>query len=173
MTTQYLLDKEVDRVLGLLMPSNRLALRVSLHTGLRISDVLSLKTASLKPQFWVTEQKTGKRKLVGLPAPLLKDLKKQAGKTWVFEHRTDPEKHRHRSTVWKDVKRAAAAYRLPQNVGPHSFRKVYAVQLRERYGDLEKVRRALNHSDYATTMIYAMADAALLQAAKKRGRRKV
>lgn len=160
MTTEYLLDQEVERVLGLLMPSNALACQVSLHTGLRINDVLSLKREQLKPRFWVTEGKTGKRKLVGLPEDLRNELylnwKKQGGGEWLFPGR-DPRKHHTRQAVWKDVKRAADAYRLNQNVAPHSFRKVYAVDLMEHYGDIEKVRRALNHESEAVTMIYAMA----------------
>ncbi len=158
MKTEYLLNREVDRVLAALMPVNRLVMRVALHTGLRVGDVLALRTASLAPRFWVTEQKTGKRKLVGLPKELLEELRDQAGYVWVFEHQADPEKHRTRQTVWKDVKRAAKAFRLPQNVAPHSFRKVYAVKLLEKYGDIEKVRRNLNHSSETVTMIYAMAD---------------
>ena len=57
-----------------------------------------------------------------------------------------------------DVKRAAKAFRLPQNVAPHSLRKLYAVDLLNRCGgNLGRVQRALNHSDAATTYIYAMA----------------
>lgn len=156
------------------MPENRLAVRVSLHTGLRISDVLCLKPEQLKPQFWIVEQKTGKRKRVNLPGPLLEDLKKNAGKYWVFPGRNDPKKHRTRQAVWHDVKRAAAAFRLPQNVGTHSARKVYAVQLMDKYGDLERVRRALNHAKKypSTTMIYALADAELEKKYRRRGRKK-
>lgn len=157
MTTEFLLQREVELVLGLLTYQNRLVLRVMLHTGLRISDVLSLRTEQLKPNFWVTEQKTGKRKQVGLPEPLLSDLLENSGKCWVFEG-ARPERHRTRQAVWKDVKRAAAACRLTQNVAPHSFRKVYAVELLKKYGDIERVRRALNHGGLAVTMIYAMAD---------------
>ena len=116
----------------------------------------------------VTEQKTGKKRQVGLPEPLLSDLKKNAGKWWVFPGR-DPRKHRTRQAVWKDVKRAARAFRLPQNVGPHSARKVYAVDLMRKYGDIDRVKRALNHSSETVTMIYAMADAQL--AAKNRRRK--
>lgn len=157
MKTEYMLNREVDLVLAALTPANRLVMRVALHTGLRVGDVLALKSDQLKPHFWVTESKTGKRRQVGLPQPLLTDLKKTAGRVWVFEGRS-PEKHRTRQAVWKDVKRAARAFRLPANVGPHSARKVYAAELMERYGDLEKVRRALNHSNDAVTMVYAMAD---------------
>lgn len=157
MRTEYLLNREVEQVLHLLTPENRLVLRVCLHTGLRISDVLTLRTEQLKPHFWVTEQKTKKRRQVGLPEPLLSDLKESAGEYWVFPG-ADPERHRTRQAVWKDVKRAARAMRLPQNVGPHSARKVYAVELMRKYGDIDRVRRALNHDSETVTLIYAMAD---------------
>lgn len=167
MKTEYLLGKQVDLVLAALTPENRLVLRVCLHTGLRVGDVLALRTEQLAPHFWVTEQKTGKRRQIGLPEPLLSDLKKQAGKIWVFPGR-DPRKHRTRQAVWKDVKRAARAFRFPQNVAVHSFRKVYAVDLMAKYGDIEKVRRALNHSSEIITMIYALADLQLQAKFQKR-----
>lgn len=157
MKTECMLQREVDLVLSALTPGNRLVMRVALHTGLRIGDVLALKTAQLKPHFWVTESKTGKKRQVGLPEPLLSDLKNAAGNVWVFEGR-GPGKPRTRQAVWKDVKRAAKAFRLPANIAPHSARKVYAAELMERYGDLDKVRRALNHGSEAITLIYAMAD---------------
>ena len=75
MKTEYILWKEVDLILAALTPENGLVMRVALHTGLRISDILSLRPEQLKPHFWVTEQKTGKRRQVGLPEPLLSDLK--------------------------------------------------------------------------------------------------
>ena len=176
MKTEYLLNREVDLVLAMLTARNALIMRVALHTGLRVGDVLALKTAQLAPRFWVTEGKTGKRRQVGLPEPLLTDLKNQAGVTWVFEN---PRTHRPqtRQAVWKDVKRAAKALRLPQNVAPHSARKVFAVELLSRYGDIDRVRRALNHSSAAVTLIYAMADRQLESKLKRRrakpGRRRV
>lgn len=167
MKTEYLLEKEVDQVLSALTPENRLVMRVCLHTGLRVSDVLAMKPDKLKPHFWVTEQKTGKARQVGLPDPLLTDLKNHANKYWVFPGR-DPRKHRTRQAVWKDVKRAAKAFRIPQNVGPHSARKVFAVELMRKYGDIEKVKRALNHGSETVTMIYALADMQLSAKHKRR-----
>lgn len=171
MKTEYLLNEQVERVLSALTPENRLVMRVCLHNGLRVGDALGLKTAQLAPRSWITEQKTGKRRVVGLPEPLLSELRRQAGQTWVFENRVNPERHRTRQAVWADVKRAAKAFRLPQNVGTHSARKVYAVDLMRRYGDIERVRRALNHSNESVTMIYALADQLLMQRAKKPRRR--
>ena len=166
MTTEYLLDREVEMVLRALTPSNRRVMQVCLHTGLRVSDVLELRTEQIqKSRFWVTEKKTGKKRMVGLPRDLREELVANAGEFWVFENRCDPNKHRSRQAVWKDVKRAAAAFRLPQNVAPHSFRKVYAVDLLENCGDIEKVQKALNHGSLETTIIYAAA--AQLLAARK------
>lgn len=167
MTTQYMLQQEVDKVLSTLTPGNALAMRTALHTGLRIGDVLNLKTEQLASRFWVTESKTKKRRQVGLPEPLLSDLKKSAGPVWVFQG-TAPERHRTRQAVWKDVKRAAKALRLKQNIGPHSARKVFAVELLQKYGDIDRVRRALNHSSYAVTVIYALADQQLESKTKRR-----
>lgn len=176
MKTEYLLQREVDQVLSLLTQKNRLVMRTVLHTGLRVGDVLALESRQLAPHFWVTESKTGKRRQVGLPEPLLSDLKKQAGQRWVFPGRS-PEKHHTRQAVWRDVKRAAQALRLPQNVGPHSARKVYAVELMAKYGDIDRVRRALNHSSESVTQIYAMADHLLESKNRRRraaaGRKKV
>lgn len=167
MRTEYVLEREVDLILAALTPKNRLVIRTALTTGLRVGDVLALKPERLKPHFWVTEQKTGKKRQVGIPEPLLSDLKKNAGKDWVFPGR-DPQKHHTRQAVWKDVKRAAKLFRLPQNVAPHSFRKVYAVELMQKYGDIERVRRALNHGSETITMIYALADTQLKAKYKRR-----
>lgn len=167
MRTEYLLSEQVELVLMLLTDQNRLVMRTCLATGLRVGDVLSLKPEQLKRNFWVTEQKTRKRRQIGLPEPLLSDLRQNAGQRWVFPGR-NPEKHLTRQAVWKDVKRASAACRLSQNVGPHSMRKVYAVELLHKYGDIERVRRAMNHEDACVTMIYAMADHQLEAKNKRR-----
>ena len=167
MRTEYLIEKEVERVLDLLTYENRLVLRVLLHTGIRIGDALALRPWQLKPNFWITEQKTGKRRQIGLPEPLLSDLRSSSDSEWVFPG-SKPGKHRTRQAVWKDVKRAAAALRLTSNAAPHSARKVYAVELLQKYGDIERVRRALNHGGMEVTLIYAMADKRLQSAGRRR-----
>lgn len=157
MTTEYLVWREMEHVLAALTPANRLVCEVCVSTGLRVGDAVQLRTEQLSPQFWITEQKTGKKRRVNLTNGLLTKLKAQAGPQWVFQGARGPDKHRTRQAVWRDVKRAAKAFRLPQNVGVHSLRKVYAVnQLSKAKGNLGKVQRALNHADASTTMIYAM-----------------
>ena len=157
MTTEYLLNREIEHVLAALTPQNRLIVRAILQTGLRISDVLELRTAQLRPSMWVVEKKTGKRHRCGLDGPLLAAILAQAGPVWAFPGRK-PGTHKTRQAVWADVKRAARAFRFEQNIGTHSFRKVYAVRLRERYGSIARVQRALSHGSPSVTAIYAMAD---------------
>ena len=170
MKTEYLLHREVGHVLAALMPQNRLIARVCLQTGLRVGDVVALRTRDIGQQFMVTEAKTNKRRRVGLTEDLMRDILAQAGPEWAFPGRV-PGGHKSRQAVWADVKRAARAFRLPQNVGPHSLRKVYAVDLLERYGDIGRVQRALNHSSIETTLIYAMADKLLAARLARRGRK--
>ncbi len=170
MTTEYLLEREVGHVLAALMPQNRLIVQLILHNGARIGDVLRLRTEQLQPSFWYVEQKTEKRRRMGIPAPLLAAIKRQAGREWAFPGR-DGKTPKTRQAVWADMKRAQRAFRLPQNIGTHSARKVYAVQLMHKYGDIERVRRNLNHSSTAITAVYVMADQLL--EAKLRGKRQV
>ena len=153
----YCPDKrDLDFVLRLLMPENRLVMRIAILTGLRIDDVLSIKTESLyKDRFTILEKKTGKRRVIRLPKALKADCVKCAGQVFVFPHRDDGFRHRTRSAVWKDIKRAAVALRIPDNITPHSARKFYAQRLYEATdNDLIAVQKALNHSSPETTFIY-------------------
>lgn len=158
MKSEYILEQKLLQALDLLTPGNRLVMEVCLATGLRLGDVLALRSEQIERQFYITERKTGKRRRVNLSDDLLCRLRANSGVQFVFEGARGSDRHRTRQAVWKDLKRAARALRLTQNVTPHSARKVWAVQLMEKYGDLDRVRRALNHNNLEVTMLYAMAD---------------
>lgn len=158
---EHILGKQLQLVLASLNPANRLVCEVMLHTGLRVGDALALRTDKVRgsSRFWITETKTGKAKLVGLPQPLRQRLLEQAGSVWVFESARDAKNHRTRQAVWADIKRAEKAFRLRQNCGTHSMRKDYAQEMLQRFGSVEKVQKALNHSSPTVTRLYIMADA--------------
>ena len=158
MRSEWVSNDVMSHILATLTRENRLAVIVSLTTGLRISDVLNLRTEQLSNRFTITEQKTLKHKLVVLSDGLLDELLKVAGKIYVFEHRLDARKHRTRQAVYKDIKRAARAFRIDLNVSTHTARKIYAVKQYKRTCSLNRVRSLLNHSSEAVTMIYALAD---------------
>lgn len=172
MRTDYIDPEAMSHVLAALTPPNALVMRVCMAYGLRVSDVLRLKTDDVfKRRFTIHELKTGKPRRIKLSDELYTALLRQGGRVWIFEGRTDWRRHRTRQAVWRDVKRAARAFRIPANVAPHSARKLYAVQAYRRVGNLSRVQRLLNHSDIEVTMIYAMADE--LTKRKLRNRKKI
>lgn len=164
MRAEWAPKQTLELLLTAMMPANRLAIRASMATGLRIGDILAFKTAQVRQQRWtLKEQKTGKVKRVYLPTKLCEDILAQAGQIWAFEGRTDAKKHRTRDAVYKDLRRVATLYRvdgkkLAEHISPHSARKVYAVEAYQRSGSLKKVQQLLNHEDEAVTMLYALAD---------------
>ena len=158
--TDYCEKPTLDHILAALMPANRLAILTSLQTGLRIDDVLHLKTEDLKrDRFTVKEMKTGKSRRIRLTRDLREALFRQAGRFFVFEGRNDPKKPRTRQAVYKDLVRAQNAFRVKRiKIRPHSARKIYAVNAYRKCGDIKKVQALLNHSSEAVTMLYALAD---------------
>ena len=116
-------------------PVDRLALRVSRHTGLRIGDVLALEARQLERQrISVKEAKTGKRRRVYLPRGLWQALRDVSGRSWVFEGLT-PYRHRSYDALWLDLRQA-----------------VRSLGLREA------VRRLMGHDSETVTMLYALSD---------------
>ncbi|MEG2045096.1 MAG: tyrosine-type recombinase/integrase [Clostridia bacterium] len=160
MKADYIFKDTLHCMLNALTNENRLALETSMQTGLRISDVLELKTDKLSSKMTIKELKTNKSKRFYLNVELLHELKKIAGKIYIFEGRNDVTKHRTRQAVYKDLKRVAKMYRIDKSlqISPHSARKCYAVEQYHKDNDLKRVQKLLNHSTEAVTMIYAFAD---------------
>lgn len=158
MRSEWVPKGEIEKVLAALEGENRLALEISLATGLRIGDVLALKTDKIKRRFSIKEEKTGKTRNVYLPKELLERCLRIAGRYYVFEGRFDPRKHRTRQAVFKDLQKAAAAFRVKKHISPHSMRKIFAVDYYTKCVDIKKVQHLLNHSYEGVTYLYAMAD---------------
>ena len=159
MRSEWIHPRDVGLLLALLTPPNRLVCQVSLACGLRVGDVVSLRTQDvINPYAWITESKTGRRRRLSLGKPLRAALIAQAGPVWVFEGARDKSRHRSRQAVWSDLHRAAVALRLKSNVSPHSMRKCFAVNLMQRTSSIDAVQRSLGHTDQATTLLYALAN---------------
>lgn len=162
MRTEYIHKQELQHLLAALSPQNRLAMEISLATGLRIGDVLNIRTEALlaasERRLSVRELKTGKIRRFTLPVELYSRAISIAGKIFVFENRLDWRRPRTRQAVFKDLKRIAQIFKIKPNVAPHTARKVYAVEAYHRTGDMKRVQALLNHSSEAVTMLYALAD---------------
>ena len=151
--TNWLCHSDCAVLLRLLSPANALAMETALDTGLRISDVLALRSEQLRSQrLTVRESKTGKTRRVYLPQSLYRRLQAQAGSVYVFEGRDSPTRHRTRQAVYKDIRRASRAMRV-KHVGCHTARKVFAVDLYRKHG-LAYCQQVLGHDRPETTLIY-------------------
>ena len=163
MKSEYMKPEQYAKLFVFMSYENTLAVRVSLETGLRIGDVLKMKPDDLNKRTLTFEaDKTGKRGRAVISQDLANRLRQVSGTEYIFPKRGGAEGHRTRQTVWRDVKRAAAALRAAgviggENISPHSARKTFAVHDMEKYG-LEHTRRALQHRDKATTKAYAFSD---------------
>lgn len=157
MRADYIKPSVYTRIYHLMQYENALALRLSLETGLRIGDCLSLTPEQLQGQtITYTAHKTGKRGKKKISADLAGRLRKISSKKFIFVGRSG-DKPRTRQAVWKDVKKASAIAKIDGNFSPHSARKTYAVEEFHKKG-FNEVQKELQHDRAETTMLYAYSD---------------
>jgi len=73
-----------------------------------------------------------------------------------------------RSTIWRLVRRYAAAAAISQRVAPHMLRHSFATHLLDHGADLRAVQEMLGHADIGTTQIYMHVSAERLSHAHKK-----
>lgn len=131
-------------------------------TGLRVSDILSLRVKQLyigKPT--IKEQKTGKSKRIYIPAEVKRKLIERAEKRgdsksdFVFKSPADPEKPLSRQAVWKAFKKAESKIDgAKKDVGTHSMRKAYAKRLLRKGKKYKEIQVKMNHDSIGDTLRY-------------------
>lgn len=158
MRTDYLNPQIYNRLYGVMTYDNVLALRVSLETGLRIDDVLSLRRDHLVGRtLRGVAEKTGKPYKKSISQDLANRLKGLRREGFLFPHRLKPNEHRTRQAVWANMKKAAKVLGIELNAAPHSARKTYAVEVFKDRG-LGAAQKELQHDRVSTTMLYAFSD---------------
>lgn len=154
--TEYIKPSDYNKVYMVMQYDNALALRTSLETGLRIGDVLALKPENIQGRtIHCIAQKTGKTVKKTISADLCNRLRQIAGDNWIFTGR-DGTDHKTRGALWKDVKKASKELGFSVNLGCHSARKTYAVELFREHG-IKEVQKELQHDNLETTLLYVFA----------------
>lgn len=138
---------------------NGLALRVSLETGLRIGDVLALRSCDLNgTKLFYVAKKTGKAGCKTISRRLATALLRCAGNSeWLFPSNRAKSGHRTRHAVYRDLKKVCKRLGVEGQISPHSARKSYAVEDFRENG-LEHVKRELQHDSESVTLLYALSD---------------
>lgn len=160
MKSRFLEKNELKSLQGAIDEIAFLPLLVSLETGLRIGDVVSLKASDLKKDgLHFVAKKTKKRGIAKISANLRKKLQfNSQNSKWLFPSPYKSGAHLTRQTVWARIKRAGESAGVDlDGLSPHSMRKVFAVELYRKKG-FKAVQEALQHSYASTSEIYAFAD---------------
>ncbi|HEY5300127.1 MAG TPA: site-specific tyrosine recombinase XerD [Acetobacteraceae bacterium] len=167
---KYLTEQEVEALLAAAGPVARAALEVLYATGLRVSEVLSLRGADLaadRPVVLV-RGKGGRERMVPLSeqAKAAATAMLTARKTdsiWLFPGR-DPKRAMTRQGFALLLKQAALKGGIePARVSPHVLRHAFASHMLAHGADLRSLQLLLGHADIATTEIYTHVEAERLR----------
>ena len=139
---------------------SRLMISLTYACGMRVSELLNLKTADFKfdEKIGFIRQAKGKKdRIFNIPEFLIRDLKKQIEKQ-------KERKQEHLFTGFKGrlternfqkiVSLAAKKAGIEKLVHPHTLRHSFATHLLENDIDIRKIQELLGHSSISTTEIY-------------------
>jgi len=137
---------------------NYIMLLIGIHTGLRISDILTLRVRDV--QGWniiLREKKTKKYKEVKMPSELKKAIRKYVEEKPKDEFLIKSRKGINQPITRKrayEILREAAEYFELERIGTHTLRKTYGYHHYKKFKDIATLQKALNHSDPKDTLIY-------------------
>lgn len=159
--TALLKAPDTDTPIGL---RDRAMLELLYATGLRISELVSLGTASINLRQGVVRVvgKGGKERLVPVGEEALHWVERfiRDGRGALSGETTEalfPSRRGRvmtRQTFWYAVKRYAARAGIYVPISPHTLRHAFATHLLNHGADLRAVQMMLGHADLSTTQIY-------------------
>jgi len=150
---------------GPLAVRDRAMLEILYATGLRVSELVTLKLSDLQLDvgYLTAFGKRSKQRIVPLGMAAINDLRhylaiarprfdKTGAATCVFLNRSGIGLTR--QGFWKIIKRRAREAGIHRNITPHTLRHSFATHLLENGADLRSVQAMLGHADISTTQIY-------------------
>lgn len=156
--------RDMERFLGEKNKRDGIMFILGIYTGLRISDILSLRVRDLRGKDYLTikEKKTAKRKKnkqkrIKLNPYLkrqLKDfLKEKNEMDYVIQSRVGPNKAISRERAYAILREAAEEFGL-EAVGCHTMRKTFGYHFYQRTKDIALLQKIFNHSSPEITLSY-------------------
>ena len=162
--TALLNAPDIETPLGL---RDRTMLELMYASGLRVSEIISLKTVALglnEGVVRVVNGKGGKERLVPFGGEAGHWLRRYLSdaRTTLLEGKTTDAVFvgRHtgtgltRQAFWALIKRYATLANIPVALSPHTLRHAFATHLLNHGADLRVVQLLLGHADISTTQIY-------------------
>ncbi|HEY5646682.1 MAG TPA: site-specific tyrosine recombinase XerD [Pseudomonadales bacterium] len=154
---------------------DRAMLELLYASGLRVSELVGLKTSSVNLQQGVVRVlgKGNKERLVPVGQEAQRWLVRFAGEgrlQLLGDRRSDVmfpsnrAREMTRQTFWHAIKRYAMAAGIARPISPHTLRHAFATHLLNHGADLRAVQMMLGHADLSTTQIYTHVAQARLKA---------
>ncbi len=158
---------------------DKAALELMYATGMRVSEMVELGTATLNLDvgFIKCKGKGDKERMVPIGSEARKAVSRYMDKVRpsLLKDKNDNHlfltrlgKKVSRQSFWKMMKKYAKMARIRKEIAPHTLRHSFATHLLERGADLRVVQEMLGHSDIATTQIYTHIDKGRLKSIHKR-----
>ena len=162
-----LLHRASGRTLGEVR--DRTILELLYGTGLRISELISLKMVDLNLQFSYLRcfGKGGKERIVPFGREARGWIKKylEKARPQLARRKSDSRlfltrlgKGFSRQGLWKVIKKYANKSGLGKEITPHTLRHCFATHLLQGGADLRSVQEMLGHADISTTQVYTHVD---------------
>jgi len=144
---------------------DRAMLELLYATGLRVSELVSLRTTDLNlaAGYLITSGKGEKERLVPVGDSAGKMLAEYLGTARVTLDRRGDSRYlflsrlggrMSRQSFWNIIKKRALQAGIRKGVSPHTLRHSFATHLLENGADLRSVQLMLGHADLSTTQIY-------------------
>lgn len=150
---------------GPLAVRDRAMLEILYATGLRVSELVTLKLSDLQLDvgYLTAFGKRSKQRIVPLGTAAISELRgyltaarprfdRTGASAFVFMNRSGEGLTR--QGFWKIIKRRAREAGIHRNITPHTLRHSFATHLLENGADLRSVQAMLGHADISTTQIY-------------------
>ena len=133
---------------------------VGINTGLRVSDILTLKVSDVRDKFYIEirEQKTGKGKKFRLNDTVKTELENfisgKKDNDFIFESRRSRGVPLERTRAYCILNNAAAAAGLKIKIGTHTMRKTFGFHFYQKTKDIALLQELFNHSSPSVTLRY-------------------
>lgn len=138
---------------------NYILFMCGIYTGLRISDILSLKISDVKNKNYISlkEQKTKKQKTFKINPILKKELINYTydkdPDDYLIKSRETYNKPLTRSMAYKILQKAAEKFSL-ERIGCHTLRKTFGYHFYQQTKDIVTLMKIFNHSHHSVTLRY-------------------
>ncbi|UOR12395.1 site-specific tyrosine recombinase XerD [Halobacillus amylolyticus] len=167
---KVLSSEDVDKLLNVkandpLKARNKAMLEMLYATGLRVTELMTLKVSDLHLTMGFVRcmGKGSKERIIPLgdlakeavevylDGPRMKLVKQKKTEELFVNHHGNPLS---RQGFWKILKAVAVEAGVTKEITPHTLRHSFATHLLENGADLRAVQEMLGHADISTTQIY-------------------